>query len=180
MRVIKVDLNGDYREAISEVVAVLNSGGVVIYPTDTIYALGANAMNLRGVERIFRIKKRSLAKPLPIFAKNTIWVNELANVNPKIENVLGKIWPGKVTAVLPKKSIVPNMITAQSQTVGIRIPDYLFIDKLLGRFGYPITATSANISGLEGTGNINEIIETFGKALWKLGKIEEEYCERKI
>ncbi len=167
MRVIQIDLNKDYREAIDEAVAILSLGGVVVYPTDTIYGLGANALDLKGVERIFRIKKRSLSKPLPIIAKNMIWVNELAYINSKNKELLKKAWPGKITAILPKKNIVPSMVTAQAGAVGIRIPDFIFTDKLLGKFGYPLTATSANISGDPETTDINKVIEVFEQALWK-------------
>ncbi len=167
MRIIQVDLNKDYKDIIGEAIAVLNSGGVVVYPTDTIYGLGANALDPKAIEKIFKIKKRSLSKPLPIIVKNMIWVNELAHVTSKKEAILKKAWPGKVTAILPKKNIVPDIITARTRGIGIRIPDYIFVDKLLGRFGYPLTATSANISGIEGTGDIHKIIETFQSVLWK-------------
>ena len=167
MRIIQVDLSKDYREAIDEAIAVLNYGGTVVYPTDTIYGLGANALNLNAVEKIYKIKKRSFSKPLPIIVKNMIWVNELAYVNSKNEEILKKAWPGRVTAILPKKNIIPNTVTARGNSIGMRIPDYMFIDKLLGRFGYPLTATSANISGGEGTEDINRIIEMFKNALWK-------------
>lgn len=167
MRIIQVDLNKDYKEAISEAIAVLNFGGTIVYPTDTIYGLGGNALNLRAVEKIFRIKKRNPSKSLPIIAKNMIWVNELVHIKPKHAEVLKKAWPGKVTVVLPKKNIIPDMVTAGGNGVGIRIPDYQFTDRLLGKFGYPITATSANVSGLEGTGDIDHIIEMFNNSLWK-------------
>ena len=167
MRIIQVDLNKDYKEVLDEAVHVLSAGGVIVYPTDTIYGLGANAMNLKGVERIFRIKKRSLSKPLPIIAKNMNWVNELAHVSPRHLKILSKAWPGKVTAVLPKRSVVPDMVTARAKTVGIRIPHHIFTDKLLGRFGYPLTATSANLSGGEGTTDIHQIIAVFENSLWK-------------
>lgn len=96
-----------------------------------------------------------------------IWAKELAYINKRNEKILNKVWPGKFTAVLPKKDVVPDIVSAGEATVGIRIPDYEFIDKLLGKFGYPITATSANISGQEPTSDINKIIDFFSSQIYK-------------
>ncbi len=163
MKIIQVDLNRDYSDAIQEAVEVLSGGGVVVYPTDTLYGLGANALDPEAVERVFKIKGRELSKPLPIIVKNIVWVDELAHVSPRGVQVLKKAWPGKFTAVLPKKNIIPDIVDAGQGTIGIRIPDFPFTDKLLGKFGYPLTATSANVSGREPTNNINKIIEMFSK-----------------
>ncbi len=177
MRVIQIDLNNDYSDAIKEAVNILSYGGTIIYPTDTLYGLGANALNDIAVRKIFRIKNRDFLKPLPMIARNYSWAKELVEIKPKNEKILKKIWPikdglmsetgysfGKVTVVLPKKDIVPDALTAGLDSVGIRIPDYIFIDKLLAKFGYPLTSTSANISGQVPTNDINTIIEIFSKS----------------
>src|SRR3989344_1408791 len=134
MKIIQVDLNKDYSEVINEAVNILNYGGTIIYPTDTLYGLGANVLNEIAVRKVFRIKERSFSKPLPLIARNYAWVKELAEVSSKIHKTLEKIWPlgegfgakpgisvGKITAVLPKKDIVQNALTAETKTVGIRI-----------------------------------------------------------
>lgn len=189
MRVIQVDLNKDYSDVISEAVNILNYGGTIVYPTDTLYGLGANALNEIAVRKIFRIKDRSFSRPLPIIVRGHSWVKELAEIKPENEEIIKKIWPfgegsngrgptkwdaqkvgisvGKVTLVLHKKNIVPDALTAEFNSVGIRIPDYLFTDKLLAKFGYPLTSTSANISGQEPTNNISTIIEIFSKSTSK-------------
>lgn len=188
MKILSVDLNKDYINVITETITVLRRGGVIVYPTDTVYGLGANACDEWAVEQVFKIKNRPLSKPLPIMARNMKWVKELAFVPPKLERVLEEIWlaplevdhpenfsgrsrtltgPSATTVVLPKKSVIPKIITAGHKTVGIRIPNYPFIDKLLGKFGYPITATSANISGEEPTGDINKVIASFQDKIWK-------------
>lgn len=161
MKILQVDLNKDYMEAIREAVNVLNSGGVIVYPTDTFYGLGANALEPKAVEKIFAIKGRDFSKPLPIIVKNLIWADELAYISPRNQTILKKAWPGKFTAILPKKDIVPELVNAGMPDIGIRIPDFVFADKLLGKFGYPLTATSANILGHEPTNDINKIIEIF-------------------
>ncbi len=167
MKIIKVDLIGDNSRAIAESLAVLKKGGVIVFPTDTVYGLGANACNWSAVEQVFKIKSRPSVKPMPIVARNIKWVRELAFIPPKLEKPLSGIWPGATTVILPKKRVVLNIVTAGQSTVGIRIPDLPFIDTLLGKFGYPLTATSANISGGEPTGDINKIIETFQGKIWR-------------
>ena len=167
MKIIQVDLNKDYSDIIREAVNVLNYGGTIVYPTDTLYGLGANALNEIAVRKIFKIKDRSFSKPLPMIVRNHIWVKELAEIKPRHEEIIKKEWPGKVTVVLSKKDIVPDVLTSEFNSVGIRIPDYLFTDKLLAKFGYPLTSTSANISGQEPTNNINTIIEIFSKSTAK-------------
>ena len=167
MKIIQVDLNKDYSEVIREAVMVLNYGGVIVYPTDTLYGLGANALNEIAVRKIFKIKERSLSRPLPIIVKNLIWAKELAHINPRNEGVLQKVWPGKTTVILPKKDLIPDITTAGQKTVGIRIANYAFLDVLLGKFGYPLSSTSANISGDDGTGEIDNIIKVFSKSEFK-------------
>lgn len=161
MKILRVDLNKDYTEAIREAVNVLSNGGVVVYPTDTLYGLGANALEPKAVEKIFTIKGRDFSKPLPIIVKNLVWADELAYISPRNQTVLKKAWPGKFTAILPKKDTVPELVSAGTNNIGIRIPDFVLTDKLLGKFGYPLTATSANVSGQEPTNDINKIIEIF-------------------
>lgn len=167
MRILSVDLNKDYNGAVLEAVAVLRNGGVVVYPTDTVYGLGANACDHNAAEQIFKIKNRPLEKPLPVIARNIDWVREIAFVPPKLEKLLFELWPGAVTAVLPRKNVIPPIVTAGLPNVGVRIADYFLTDKLLGKFGYPLTATSANLSGEATSGDIDMIIEMFKDKVWK-------------
>ncbi len=170
MKIISLNLKQDYTQVLTATIEVLKKGGVIVYPTDTIYGLGVNACDYRAVEQIFKIKKRTLTKPLPIIARNINWVKELAYVPPKLEKFLAKIWPGSVTIILPKKDIIPSLVTANRKNIGIRIPDFEFTDKLMGKFGYSLTATSANISGEtneESSRNPKKIIEAFQNQLWK-------------
>jgi L-threonylcarbamoyladenylate synthase len=167
MKVLAVDLKKDFSEVIAEAIAVLQKGGVIVYPTDTVYSLGANACDWQAVNHVFKIKNRPHSKPMPIIARNIKWVRELAFVPPKLEIILEKIWPGATTVVLPKKNIIPKIITANGSTVGIRIPNFSLTDRLLAKFGYPITSTSANISGDQATGDVNKVLESFKEQVWK-------------
>lgn len=181
MKILSLNLNKDNSAVIAETIEVLQKGGVIVYPTDTVYGLGANACDWHAVEQVFKIKSRPYNKSLSIVAHNMKWVKELAFVPPKLEPVLEQIWPspslglpklglGKpsaTTVILSKKTVIPSIVTAGGNTVGIRIPDFPFVHKILGRFGYPLTATSANISGQEATGDITKIIEAFCDQAWK-------------
>ncbi|MBI2063125.1 MAG: threonylcarbamoyl-AMP synthase [Candidatus Yanofskybacteria bacterium] len=167
MKILSIDFNKDYSDVLLEAVNVLRYGGVIVYPTDTVYGLGANACDHHAVDLVFKIKNRPLSKPLPIIARNIKWVVELAFVPPKLEKLLSEIWPGTTTVILPRKKVIPTIVTAGNKNVRIRIPDYTFVDKLLGKYGFPLTATAANISGQETTGDINKIIELFRSQIWK-------------
>lgn len=167
MRILSVDLDKDYTDALIEAVRVLQRGGIVVYPTDAGYCIGANACDCRAAEQVFKIKKRPLSKPLPILARNIKWARELAIIPPKLEAVLFEIWPGVTTVILPRKKIIPLVVTAGDSKVGIRVSSYTLADKLLGRFGYPLIATSARIDSGEDAGDINKIIESLKENIWR-------------
>lgn len=154
-------LNNNIDQAVKESISVLNRGGSVVYPTETLYGLGANALDVKAVKKIFQIKKRPKTKPLPILVKNLRWVQELAFVDNKAKKILKALWPGPITVVLPKKDIVPFILTANSPKVAVRISSHYFVNELLDSFGYPLIATSANISGQEPSNRIENIIKTF-------------------
>ena len=140
-----------------------------MYPTDTIYGIGCNATDFKAVETVYRIKERPLDKTLSVIARNIEWVKELAIVPTKMEEILRQLWPGAITVILPKQSVIPGIVTAGFPNVGLRIPDYEFTDKLLGKFGYPIVSTSANMAGAgdDETTNSAAIIETFKPRMWQ-------------
>lgn len=168
MKVFKVNLLGDYSDALQEAVRVLKAGGTVVYPTDTIYGIGCNALDWKAVETVYRIKDRSLAKPLSVIARDLRWIKELAFVPTKLEPILEKLWPGAITVILPKRAIIPSVVTAGLDTVGLRIPDFEFVDKLLWRFGYPLISTSANMadSDTEAWSSV-AVIEDFKPRMWQ-------------
>lgn len=164
MKVIKIDLQKDYAAALEEAVRVLRLGGTVVYPTDTVYGLGANACDALAVNDVFKIKNRPRSKPLPVLVRNLVWAKELVCVDARIEKVLQTVWPGQVTVVLSRRDYLVSAVSAGRNSVGLRQADYLFTDQLLARLGYPLTATSANLSGEGPTNNIDQIIERFSRA----------------
>ncbi|MBX4211811.1 MAG: L-threonylcarbamoyladenylate synthase, partial [Candidatus Yanofskybacteria bacterium] len=109
------------------------------------------------------IKKRDRSKPLPVIVRNLEWAKSISHISKRQEKFLQKIWPGKVTAIVPKKPIVPEAVTAV-KGIGIRIPDYPLVDKILSKFGYPLTSTSANISGEEASRDIQVVLRSLATA----------------
>lgn len=168
MKIIKISENPEeLKKIVFETIRILKAGGVVIYPTDTLYALGANALDPLAVEKIFKIKKRPKTKPLPIAVRNIKWAKELAFIYQKEERILKAIWPGPVMVILQKRDIVPDILTAGKQNVAMRVPNHFFVDKILGRFGYPLTSTSANISKELPSYKISEIVGRFKEENYK-------------
>lgn len=130
-------------------IRILEEGGVLAIPTDTVYGLAADATNPDAVARVFAIKGRGEEKALPIFVLDIRMAKMIADISVIQESFLVRIWPGKVTAVLPLRSNAPlaKNAVAPDGTVALRIPDYPLVSELLQRFKRPLTGTSANKSG---------------------------------
>ncbi len=127
---------------------VLN-GGIVIFPTDTVYGLGCDPFNNISVERIFTIKKRS-DKPLPVLCNSINSVSKLVEVNKVAEELMKKHWPGPLTLVLKiKNRSLPKLLTNNSKFLGVRIPNNKCTIDFIEKCNGSIVGTSANISGRE-------------------------------
>ncbi|XOA42624.1 MAG: L-threonylcarbamoyladenylate synthase [Candidatus Nealsonbacteria bacterium] len=143
---------------------IIKKGGVVVCPTDTVYGLIADAKNKNAVKKIFKIKKRVLKKPLPVFVKDLKMARSLADINRTQEKILKKVWPGKVTAVLKAKSTnLPIGILSKDKKIGLRMPRYKLLNLLLEKLNYPLAQTSANISRKKASTKIREIVKQFKK-----------------
>lgn len=142
-------------------VAVLRRGGTAVFPTDTLYGLGCNALEETAVGRVFDIKHRSHVKALPMLVRDLSWARELAYITLEQEKLISQFWPGKVTFILPRRPIVPAVMCGGGQTVGIRAPDHVLVQTLLRHLGYPLAGTSANVSGSEPTNDAAIIAAEF-------------------
>jgi L-threonylcarbamoyladenylate synthase len=138
------------------IVSALNNGQIIVYPTDTLYGLGADIYNDDAVKKIFLIKKRSFDQPLSVAVSNINDIEEIAFVDDKIRCVAERFLPGKLTLVLKKKNVVSDILTAGSTNVAVRIPDNSVALRILSVFG-PLICTSANIHGMPTPNKINEI-----------------------
>jgi len=140
-------LTGEARKVL--IVATLTQGGVIATPTDTVYGLLADATNPEAVAKVFAIKGREDKKALPVFLFDISWIEQFADITPPQRNFLERVWPGKVTAILKlkeKTTLAQNAI-GRDNTCAFRVPDYPLVREILGKFGKPLTGTSANMSG---------------------------------
>ena len=144
------------------VIDCLNDNQPCILPTDTYYALSVKASNSIAVKNLFNIKKRDFNKPVPILISGLDDISKYCDTSSKVIQRLSKIfWPGPLTIVLPLLGGIPQEINNNSGYIGVRVPDHSFTIELINLLGEPITGTSANISNIPPTKNINEIIDVF-------------------
>ena len=136
------------KEEVNECVKTLQNGGLIVFPTETVYGIGANAYCKESVEKIYEVKKRPEEKPLSIMVSSTREISKYAVINNDIErNIIENFMPGPLTIILNKKEGVFDYISSGKNTIGIRIPDNDMIMEILKESELPIVAPSANISG---------------------------------
>ncbi len=141
---------------------IIKSGGIVIFPTDTVYGIGTNGLNENAIKKLYDIKQRPLNKPISLLVNNIDMINQVAKDITDLEYTLIKRFlPGPLTIILRKKDIVPNILTANSDTVGIRIPENKIALKLIELAGVPIATPSANITGKPSGTDLANIMNDF-------------------
>jgi|TARA_Y100000310_G_scaffold9580_2_gene10127 L-threonylcarbamoyladenylate synthase len=141
---------------ISEVLSALKNGGIIIYPTDTVYGLGADIHSETAVEKIHNLKDRTAKeKPISILLKKE-WIPDYAELSVLAEKRIEELLPGPYTIVLRKTDKIPLWITNQDY-VGIRVIDNIIVNEVLDKFNSPITTTSANLRGAPPPKSIDEI-----------------------
>ena len=157
MKVIKTSIDKVDEDIVHEAIKVMADGGVILYPTDTVYGLGANIFDNKAVRRVFDIKQRSFLKPLSILVSDVKSIDLVAKVSLSQKETINGYLPGPYTFILNKRRIVPRVITSGTSYVGVRVPDNEMSCKLASIF--PITTTSANLSDDEVLSNPREILE---------------------
>lgn len=160
MKILKTNQNEVDKKVIDEAVEVLADGGVILYPTDTVYGLGANIFNRKAVRKVYNIKKRSYLKPISLLvsSKDAIPLVSKASLNQL--NFIDKYLPGPYTFILKKSKIVPRHLTSGSANVGVRVPKSEIACSLAKIF--PITTTSANLSNKDTLDTPEEILKQLG------------------
>ncbi len=149
-------------EEIEEAAQKIQNGELVLFPTETVYGIGANAFDEIAVKKIFEAKGRAGDNPLIVHISNLQMVNEIVEEISDLEKkLIEKFWPGPLTIIFKRKSkdVIPNVVTANLNTVGIRMPSNLIAKELIQRAGVPIAAPSANVSGRPSGTKIEDIIE---------------------
>ena len=134
MKVLKTSIDEVDMKVISQAISVLADGGVVLYPTDTVYGLGANIFDNNAVRRVFDIKKRSYLKPLSILVSDIGAIDLVAKASLSQKKTISEYLPGPYTFILNKRKIVPRSVTGGLSNVGVRVPDCEIACRLAGIF----------------------------------------------
>lgn len=149
----------DY-EKINIASEIIENGGIVLFPTETVYGIGANALNDNAVEKIFKAKGRAQDNPLILHISDMSMLDEIAtNISELEYKLMDAFWPGPFTIILDKKEGIANTATCNGNTVGVRMPSNKIAHELIKRANCPIAAPSANISGKPSGTNIEDIFE---------------------
>ncbi len=166
-RLISIDPAAAQVPQAAEIISVLTAGGVMVYPTETFYGLGAAGFSAKAVDRVYELKGRDRSKPLSLIAADIDMVRVLAATLPDaFWPLAGKFWPGPLTLVLRAASGLPRFLTGPGGSVAVRIPPLPWLRRVVYELSQPLTATSANLSG---EGEISGPAEA--KALFE-GKVE--------
>ncbi len=145
---------------VHEAEGIIRRGGVVVFPTRNLYGLGADALNVKAVERVFQIKKRPDHKPISVLIKSIKDLNRFVSEIPDgAFKIMEAFWPGKITLVFKARREIPDILTAGTGKIGIRLPGHPVAAALVNLLNHPITATSANFSGMEGAHQISDLPE---------------------
>ena len=144
-------------------VQVLRSGGVVAFPTDTLYGLGADVFCTPAIERVFAIKERAAGMPMPVLIASPNHLPRVAVEVPALAWELAeRFWPGALTIILNRSKDVPDLVSGGRDTLGIRMPNHPVALAMIEGFGGPITGTSANISGGDNPSSWQEVKKALG------------------
>ena len=159
MEILDLKSNKNYNK-IKDAANIIKQGGLVLFPTETVYGLGANGLNEDAVKKIFIAKGRKQDNPLILHISDFNMINTIAcNINEIEEKLIRSFWPGPFTIILNRTKNVPNCVTGGLDTVGVRMPSGEIANKLIKYSRVPIAAPSANISGKPSGTNLDDIFE---------------------
>jgi L-threonylcarbamoyladenylate synthase len=145
VRIIEASISAE--QSLESAVDALQRGLVVIFPTDTVYALAVDPYNASAVSRLFEIKRRDRGKPIPLIASDMHQVEELFVIQSATQKLASVFWPGPLTLLVDAPPALHPRVDGGTGKVGVRVPNHPIARELARRLGRPITATSANISG---------------------------------
>ena len=146
-------------DSISQAAEILKQGGIVAFPTDTVYGLGAICTDEEAVKKIFAAKGRDEGKPLSILVSSIEQAEKIAlEIPEKARRLMKKYWPGALTIVLRKRPEISDIVSAEKDTIGIRMPDSRMTVALLEAAGMPLAAPSANTSGKRSSVSADDVI----------------------
>jgi L-threonylcarbamoyladenylate synthase len=173
-KIEKIDASRPDARLLEQAARLIKRGEIIICPTDTGYAFSADALNTRAVARVFHLKGRSFTNPVHVVVESIEIAEKYAEVNEIARYLAGHYLPGALTLVLKKKEIVPSLLVAGLDTVGIRVPDCQAILRLAQLTGRPLTATSANISGRPGAYSVAEVVAQLGETIGEVALVLDQ------
>jgi L-threonylcarbamoyladenylate synthase len=157
--IIKIDPDKPEAERIDEAVAILKSGGVIAFPTETFYGLGADARDEAAIDKIFGIKGRDFKNPILVVSGDRVHLDAFtADVPEDARKLMDRFWPGPLTIVFRAVTSVSPKLTAGSGKIGIRLTSHPIAMEISKRLGGPVTATSANLSGAPECSSAEEVL----------------------
>ncbi|MGD9345909.1 MAG: L-threonylcarbamoyladenylate synthase [Candidatus Aminicenantes bacterium] len=160
--VIKIDKEKNLSGQLRSIVSILKKDGLIVYPTETFYGLGANCFSPEAVKRIFVLKRRDKAKPLPVVISDRIMLKMVVAAIPSVaEPFLDLFWPGPLTLIFPAAPFLPRDLLGAAKSIGVRLPAHPVLRDLVKMAGFPITATSANLSGEEELSDPDKVLNIF-------------------
>jgi L-threonylcarbamoyladenylate synthase len=163
MKIIKIDGTNPNYDKIRIARMAMKKGSIIIYPTDTVYGIGANVFDEKAILKVFSIKKRALNKPLSICISRIEDIKQVAQMDVRAETVIRNLLPGPFTIILKKNDNISSLLTAGSDKIGIRIPDNSICMDLSKEF--PITSTSANLSGYDIPESVEGVLKQLGSSI---------------
>lgn len=149
---------------IARAVEALRAGGLVAFPTDTVYGVAALPWNEAAVERLYAVKERPAQKAIPLLISDADRLSRIAALPPQYAVLPARFWPGGLTLVLPKTSLVPKAVSA-GPTVAVRVPDLPLVRDLIRQAGGALAVTSANLSGQPGPVTAQEVAAQLGERI---------------
>jgi L-threonylcarbamoyladenylate synthase len=167
MRILNAT-NTSQKDMVSAAVETLQNGGLVVFPTETTYGIGANALDQKAIDKLLQYKQRREGKPLSIAVANLQMAETYVDVNEAAKKVYSTFLPGPVTVVSTGKHIVAKGVESETGSLGIRIPDYPLVTELVKVFGKPITATGANASYKKRPYTVQDILDHLSEKQKKL------------
>lgn len=156
--ILSVDPNRPDVNLIRIAAETIRKGGVVVFPTQCLYGVGADALNADAVDRVFQLKRRPPENPILVLIPERDCINRIAGpIPPAAEKIMDVFWPGSVTLLLEARSSLPAALTAGTGKIGVRLPLHPVARRLVAKTGRPMTGTSANLSGEPGAMRISDI-----------------------
>jgi L-threonylcarbamoyladenylate synthase len=160
--IISIDPKRIEKDKIETIVAFLNNDGVIAYPTDTFYGLGVNCYSEKAVKKIFDLKGRDTTKALLVVISGRSMLQDLVESIPfSFEPLAENFWPGPLTLIFKASERLPGIVSGGSKTIGVRWPDFVWLQALIRRAGFPLTATSANLSEEKEIIDPSRLVEEF-------------------